>query len=120
MKLNIRNDAVAMQRAFLRTLIYTDLFFLYTDSTYGHKHSWWPEWSAPLGRAVTPFAVPAPGKLARRDFAGGTVLWLPTDAKAAVTVEHDAPKYRFGLTDTLREITVQPGTGALLIKEAGR
>jgi len=64
--------------------------------------------------------VPEPGKLSRRDFAGGTVLWLPADAKAAVTVKLDAPKYRFGQTDSLREITVQLGTGALLVNEVGR
>lgn len=119
-KFGRRSNASVMQREFFRTLVYTDLFFLYADSTNGHNHLWWPEWSAPLGRALTPFAVPEPGKLARRDFAGGTVLWLPSDAKDGVAVKLDAPQYRFGQTESLREITVQPGTGALLIKEAGR
>jgi len=119
-KFGKRDDTVAMEREFLRTLVYTDLFFLYADSTYGHKHSWWPEWSAPLGVALTPPAVPMPGKLARRDFAGGTVLWLPADARTAETVKLDAPQHRFGQTDSLREITLQPGEGVLLLKEAAR
>ena len=112
-----RNDAAAMRRELLRTLVYTDLFFLYADSTHGHNHSWRPEWSVPLGRALTTPAVPLPGKLARRDFAGGTVLWLPTAAKAAETVMLDVPQRRFGETDSFRQITLQPGAGALLLKE---
>jgi hypothetical protein len=119
-KFGKRADATAMRREFLRTLVYTDLFFLYADSTHGHKHSWWPEWNAPLGRALMPPVPPSPGKLARRDFAGGTVLWLPADAKTAETIKLDAPLHRLGETDLLREITLQPGAGALLLKEAGK
>ena len=119
-KFGKRDDATAMRRELLRTLVYTDLFFLYADSTHGHKHSWWPEWSAPLGRALTSSAMPSPGKLARRDFAGGTVLWLPADAKAAETVILDVPQHRFGEVNLLREITLQPGAGALLLKEPGK
>lgn len=116
-KFGQRDDAGAMQREWLRTLVYTDLFFLYADSTHGHNHSWWPEWSVPLGRALTSPAVPAPGRLARRDFAGGTALWLPADAVAAAIVKLDAPHHRFGQTQTVREITLQPGNGELLLKE---
>jgi hypothetical protein len=64
-----RRDEQQMMRELIRTLVYTDLFFLYSDSTYGHRHSWWPQWEAPLGKALESPALPAQGKLARRNFA---------------------------------------------------
>lgn len=45
-KFGKRSDATTMRREWIRTLVYTDLNFLYADSTQGHKHNWWPEWSA--------------------------------------------------------------------------
>jgi hypothetical protein len=119
-KFGKRDDAMAMRRELIRTLVYTDLNFLYADSTQGHKHSWWPEWSASLGRALMPPAVPSPGRLARRDFAGGTVLWLPADARTRETVKLDAPHHRFGQTELLHETMLPPGEGVLLLKETAR
>jgi len=119
-KFGKRNDVTAMRREFLRTLVYTDLFFLYADSTYGHQHSWWPEWNALLGRALTPPVIPVAGKLARRDFTGGLVLWLPADAPMAATVKLDSPHRQFDQKESLRDISVQPGTGVLLLKKAGQ
>lgn len=49
-----RGDAGRMRRELLRTLVYTDMSFLYSDSTVGHRHGWFAEWDAPLGRAVAP------------------------------------------------------------------
>ena len=39
-----------MKRELVRTLVYTDAHFLYADSTYGHRHNWWPEWDAPWAK----------------------------------------------------------------------
>lgn len=110
-----RKDEQHMLREFIRTLAYTDLYFIYSDSTYGHRHSWWPQWDAPLGKALQPPAVPAAGKLARRDFAGGSVLWLPETAKGAVSVKLEGPMRPLTGGNVAGEVELLPGTGAIML-----
>ncbi len=109
-----RADEQRMLREFVRTLAYTELFFIYSDSTYGHRHSWWPQWDAPLGRALQPPAVPAPGKPARRDFAGGSVFWLPATAKEPVSVKLQSPMRPLAGGNAVGEVTLRPGTGVIM------
>lgn len=111
-----RKEAESAMRELVRTLVYTDLFFLHADSTYGHRHDWRPEWDAPLGPPEAPAAIPEPGKLARRPYAGGLVLWLPESAEAPVTVPLDSPMRPAGAKAEVREITLQPNRGAILLK----
>ncbi len=82
-----RTSVMGRTRELMRTLVYTNVAFLWADSTHGHKHAWHPEWNLPLGEPASEPAAPSPGKLARRDFTGGTVLWLPASAKAPQTVK---------------------------------
>ena len=53
-KFGARDDKASMLRELVRTLVYTDAYFIYTDSTNGHRHSWRPEWDARLGKAIGP------------------------------------------------------------------
>ena len=110
-----RGDAGRMRRELLRTLVYTDMSFLYSDSTVGHRHGWFAEWDAPLGRAVAPPPRPAAGKLARREFTGGTVLWLPASAKAPARVALPRPMRDAIAGGMVRSATVAPGSGAILV-----
>jgi hypothetical protein len=112
-----RHDEREMMQEFMRTLAYTDLYFLYSDSTYGHRHSWWPQWDVPLGRALQPPAVPAPGKLARRDFAGGSVFWLPAAAGGPVSVKLDKPMRRLAGGGAIDEVSLQPGSGTVMLHD---
>jgi hypothetical protein len=109
-------EAEKMRRDLIRTLVYTDMFFLYADSTYGHRHVWWPEWDAPLGEAQQPPATPAPGALARREFAGGTVFWLPATATEPVQVALNAPMVPVGAQKAITEITLKPDSGVILLR----
>jgi len=111
-----RSDRGAMVRDLLRTLVYTDMAFLYADSTYGHHHDWYELWDAPLGPAVSGPAPAVPKQLARRDFAGGTVLWLPSSGEGPVRVELPARSWDL-LTgrEYTGAIQLQPGSGAILI-----
>jgi len=110
-----RTNAALMRRELARTLVYTDAVFLYADSTHGHHHSWWPEWGAPLGVALQPVAHPSPGRLARREFSGGTVLCLPADAKNAEVIPLEGKTRADGEATSNRELTLQPGEGAILL-----
>lgn len=112
-----RDDAGAMLSEFYRTLVYTDMHFLYSDSTNTHDHSWWPQWSVALGAPVSPCVSPAPGGLARREFERGTVLWLPASAVNDADVSFERPLAPFGSSEAVREIRLQPGTGALLTRQ---
>ncbi|HYF01387.1 MAG TPA: hypothetical protein VEJ18_20865 [Planctomycetota bacterium] len=108
-------DGELMARELERTLVYTDLHYVYAESTDGHRTRWPAAWSAPLGKARTPAVVPAPGKLARRDFEGGTVLWLPSTAPAALVLPLDPPMTPVGSTEALPEVRIAPGTGWILL-----
>jgi hypothetical protein len=111
-----RTNEAAMLQELERTLVYTDLFFLYSDSTQNHAHSWWREWDEPLGRPSQPPATPQPGALARRRFTGGEVLWLPANASQPARVTLEQPMRRAGAQEVLRELELLPGRGALLVK----
>ena len=115
-KFGARNDAASILRELSRTLAYTDAYFSYTDSTNGHRHSWRPEWDACLGKAIDPVRIPMPGQLARRDFEGGTVLWLPATASAPVTIEFNTPHVAASGGAPLRTFTLDPGTGHVLVR----
>jgi hypothetical protein len=116
-KFGARNDKASMLRELARTLVYTDAYFIYTDSTYGHRHSWRSEWDAPLGKAVDPARSPSPGQLARRAFEGGTVAWLPATAKAPVTIEFDTPHVSASGGSPARAFKLDPGTGLVLVRK---
>lgn len=110
------DDPETMARELERTLVYSDLHFIYAESTYGHRTRWQEAWSAPLGRAKTPPATPARGRLARRDFEGGTVLWLPSTAPEPALVALSAPMKPVGSQTALTEVRVAPGTGWVLLR----
>jgi Hypothetical glycosyl hydrolase family 15 len=115
-KFGARSDKAGMLREMARTLVYTDAYFVYTDSTYGHRHSWRPEWDASLGKAIDPSRSPSPGELARRTFEGGTVAWLPATAKTPVTIEFDTPHASASGGSPARAFTLNPGTGLVLLR----
>ncbi len=110
-----REDEREMMQEFIRTLAYTDMYFLYSDSTHGHRHSWWPQWDASLGKTLEPPAVPAQGKLARRDFAGGSVFWLPANARAPVRLKFEKRMHLLTGGNGIDELSLQPGAGAILL-----
>ncbi|QDU90992.1 hypothetical protein Pla175_44070 [Pirellulimonas nuda] len=112
-----RDDPLAARRELIRTLVYTDLCYLFADSTYGHKHDWQAEWGAPLGEPLAPPPTPKPGVLARRAFAGGEVLWLPADAPRSATISLAGPRYAVGQQQPARQLLLNPGEGALLLAE---
>ena len=60
-KFGVRGDKASMLRELTRTLVYTDAYYNYTDSTNGHRHSWRPEWDARLDKAIDPARSPASG-----------------------------------------------------------
>ena len=113
-----RADLPRMSRELLRTLVYTDMAFLYSDSTNGHKHDWHALWDAPLGRPLGDPVQPQPGQLARREFSGGCVLWLPDAAPQPVTVKLPKPMRDEIGGATTQTLTLKPGSGALLTAAA--
>ena len=116
-KFGKRDDEASMRRELVRTLVYTDLYYLYADSTNGHNHRWRSEWDPQLGLPKDKAVTPAPGTLARRDFDNGTVVWLPADAKQPATINLATPHRALGEKEAQSEITLQPGSGAILIRE---
>jgi hypothetical protein len=115
-KFGKRDDKPNMLRELARTLVYTDAYFIYTDSTNGHRHSWQPEWDARLGKAIDPARTPVSGQLARRAFEGGTVVWLPATARAPVTIDFDKPHVSASGGSPARTFTLKPGEGLVLKK----
>jgi len=111
------DDSARMHKEFVRTLVYTDMAFLYSRSTNGHKHNWFDAWSDSLGRPLADAAKPERARLARRDFSDGVVLWLPDSATQPQTVALPAPM-RDVLTrrEVAGPLVLQPGTGAILHK----
>ncbi|MFW6133842.1 MAG: hypothetical protein ACOC8F_08090, partial [Planctomycetota bacterium] len=110
-----RSDTRQMRRELIRTLIYTDAAFLYSDSTHGHRHGWYRLWDAPLGAAVDQLVEPKKDRLARRRFAGGEVLWLPPGADGAAVVHLDVPMRDAVGGEVVRKLTLLPGSGAVLV-----
>ena len=113
-KFGRRNDAGKMARDWIRTLVYTDMAFLYSDSTQEHAHSWAAAWDVRLGRARTPPSPPEAGKLARREFANGLVLWLPASAKGEVAVELPELMRDVLSGRVVKELSLKPDSGAVL------
>lgn len=115
-----RTSLMRRTRELIRTLAYTNAAYLYADSTRGHRHAWHPEWSLQLGAPAGKPVVPAPGRLARRDFTGGTVLWLPASAQAPRTVKLRR-EMRVGLGRGIgmkvSSVPVNPGEGVILLKQ---
>ena len=117
-----RKNTALMQREFLRTLVYTDMAYLYADSTQGHKHAWYSVWDTPLGEAVDKPAEPQVGKLARRRFKNGLVLWLPSSAKSFQVVYLKKPMFNALAKRQLekvaaKSIALRPGTGVILVRD---
>jgi len=112
-----RTDAAEMRRELVRTLVYTDAAFLYSDSTHGHRHNWWPEWNLRLGEALDPVQKPLPGKPAQRAFANGLAVWLPPDAGAPVEVNLRQAMRSWGTGEPIHVIHLAPGAGSLLVTE---
>lgn len=110
-----RADAQRSQRELIRTLAYTDMAFLYSDSTNGHKHSWPTLWDAPLGKPLTTPTKPQSGTLARREFSGGQVLWLPATAGGPQTVTLQHSMIDAATKAAVSNVTLQPGQGAILL-----
>ena len=110
-----RDDAATRTRELLRTLVYTDLAYLYADSTQGHKHAWYELWNVRLGSPAGEPPAPKPATLARREFEHGTVLWLPGDAQSPAVVALGGPRVEAVSGKTVREVTLAPGSGALLL-----
>jgi hypothetical protein len=104
-----------MLREMARTLCYTDAYFLYADSTYGHKHAWRREWDARLGEPAGPPLEPAKGMLARRGFSRGEALWLPASAPGDQIVKLDRPLRPAGGGKAVRELRLKPGDGVVLV-----
>jgi hypothetical protein len=112
------SDVGRMQKELVRTLVYTDMAYLYAKSTNGHHHTWFEAWSAALGQAVDDAARPAAGRLARREFSGGLVLWLPESARQAENVDLSVPM-RDAMTGrdvAAGTLTLKPGEGAILTR----
>jgi hypothetical protein len=115
-------DEARMQKEFVRTLVYTDMYYLYSKSTNGHNHKWFDAWSVPLGAPADPPVKPAKDKpVVSRTFAGGLVFWVPEAAKADATVT-PPPGLRDALTgrDIAGPLTLKPGDGAILIKSPAK
>ena len=115
-----RADVETMRRELIRTLVYTDMAYLYADSNRDFAHEWRPEWDIPLGRAKDASPAPAKGALARRAFAGGIVLWLPSSAKKPATIDLDEPMRKGFDGAEVRRCTLQPGTGTILLRLSGQ
>lgn len=112
-----RTDAAKMRRELVRTLVYTDATFLYSDSTHGHHHNWWPEWNLRLGAALEPAQAPSPGKLAQRSFANLLVVWLPPDASAPTEVKLQKALRLWGSGDPITVFKLAPGEGAIFVQD---
>ncbi|HUT58450.1 MAG TPA: putative glycoside hydrolase [Phycisphaerae bacterium] len=110
-----RTDIERMRRELIRTLVYTNAAFLYADSTHGHRHRWYDEWGAPLGAARDRPATPRPGRLARRRYANGLLLWLPASASGPQTVEVPQAMTEAITRRRVTSLALSPGRGAILL-----
>ena len=113
-KFGRRSDAGKMARDWIRTLVYTDMAFLYSDSTQEHAHAWAAAWDVRLGVARTPPPLSEPGKLARREFANGLALWLSASAKGEITVELPNAMREVLTNRVVKAVTLKPDSGAVL------
>ena len=111
------DDLPRMKKELVRTLVYTDMCYLYADSTEGHQHNWYACYDAPLGVAISPPAQPKAAALARRDFAGGVVLWLPASATAPQNVTLTRTMHDIFMNMDADVVTLAPGSGTILIKQ---
>jgi len=107
-----RNDSDKAWRELIRTLVYTNDCFLYSDSTYGHRHSWRPEWDPKLGLAIDPPQTPC-GKLVSRRFQHGLIFWNPTNAAKSAPLTAPMVDARTG--ESRSTVDLPPKTGVYLI-----
>lgn len=108
-----REDKEMPWRELARTLVYTDAAYLYSDSTYGHRHTWRPEWNPWLGKAIDKHRTPN-GSAQMRRFANGLVVWNPTGKDFVTVLDSKHINVRTGVT--LTKLTLGAGECALLKK----
>lgn len=101
-----REDKEMPWRELIRTLVYTDAAYLYSDSTYGHQHVWRPEWSENLGAALEVHRTPSQRVVVRK-FEQGTVAWNPT--KSPYTLRVHGRDVRTGKTGATHVIPAGHG-----------
>jgi hypothetical protein len=109
-------DEARMQKELLRTLVYANMYFLYSKSTNGHNHKWFDVWSTPLGEPADPPVKPAKDRqIVTRTFMGGLVLWVPETAAGPATVTPPPGTFN-ALTgrDVAGPLVLKPGEGAIL------
>ncbi len=110
-----RRDTDRMRREYVRTLVYTDMAFLYADSTHGHKHEWYDLWEVDLGEAMEEIRTPTKAKLAARRFANGTAYWLPADASRNISIQLPQPMQRVRDGSIVRKLMLAPGDGEIVV-----
>jgi hypothetical protein len=110
-------DEALMRKELLRTLVYTNMYYLYSKSTNGHNHKWFDAWSTPLGAPADPPVKPSPDRqVVTRTFMSGLVIWVPETAAGPATItpppgRHDALTGR----DIAGPLVLKPGEGAILV-----
>ena len=105
-----------MTTELLRTLTYTNMSYLYTDSTNGHHHQWWPQYNLRLGKPLTDLITPTPTQHARRQFENAESLLAGPDAPVPVTIHLEQPMHPWGKEPPIQDLTLHPNEGILLIK----
>ncbi len=109
-----RSDLEMPWRELYRTLVYTDAAYLYSDSTFGHKHNWREEWNPRLGLAQESLKTPNK-KFQSRKFQYGTVFWNPTKFEIKTPLTQKMIDLRSG--KALKIITLAPNHGAILLNQ---
>jgi hypothetical protein len=105
-----RTDAKSAERELIRTLVYTDAAFLFSDDTNAHAHDWRAEWSAKLGAPKSPALTPN-GSFKVRRFEKGFVMWNPTSQPHR---EHyQGILYHVLKKTSTPQISLNPGEGGI-------
>ena len=106
-------DPAARRWSLCFSLIVGDCYYLFSDNT-SHRHDWYPEYDAKIGRPLAPGERVTP-HVWRRRYEGAIVIVNLPGAAATHTVTLDAPA-----RDTLSEesatvFAVPPGDGRILL-----